>query len=72
MNLLRHAKNLWMRFVHTLGRVNTVIILTIFYVVVVGLSAMFVRLAAVVKPDRGGWKKKEPMEPTADWASHQF
>ena len=72
MNILTSAKNLWMRFAHILGRINTTIMLSIFYVVVIGAMSIVVRLAALVKPDRGGWKKKEPFEPTLDWASHQF
>lgn len=70
--MLAALKNAWMHFAHALGRINTAIVLTVFYVVVIGALSILVRLATLFKPDRGGWKKKEPLEPTLDWASHQF
>ncbi len=67
-------KNAWMRFAHILGRINTTIILTIFYVLVIGLVAVLSRLAGLISPKKknDGWKKKVHTEATTQWASHLF
>ncbi|MBM3204994.1 hypothetical protein FJZ48_03395 [Candidatus Uhrbacteria bacterium] len=72
-NLLLHLKNAWMRFAHALGRINTAVLLTLFFLFVIGGMSIISKLWNIfVKPSRVGWQQKQPMEPTLDWASHQF
>jgi hypothetical protein len=37
-------KNGWMKFAHTLGRINTNILLTIFYFILIGIYAIIIGL----------------------------
>ncbi|MFC1810883.1 hypothetical protein ACFLZH_05265 [Patescibacteria group bacterium] len=49
----RGFKKGWMKFAHTLGRINTTILLTIFYIVLVGIYAILIgfpkRIYALVR-----------------------
>lgn len=49
----RGLKKGWMAFAHTLGRINTTILLTVFYIVLVGIYAILMgvpkRLFALVR-----------------------
>jgi len=68
----------WMAFAHVLGQVNTVILLTVMYVLIIGPSWFVVR---VLRKDplrrkpagRGSyWIEKAPLEHTLDETRHQF
>ncbi len=74
--LRRSARSLWkawMTFAHALGRVNTVIILTVFYVVILapyGIASALARLFA--KKSTPAWILREPDEPTLESLRRPF
>jgi hypothetical protein len=43
-NLLKKVKTGWLKFAHALGVVNTTILLTVFYVVFIGIYAILTRI----------------------------
>ncbi len=61
-----------MRFAHTIGKINAVILLTVFYLVIIGVIALAKRSVSMFQPHHKGWIKKESLDPTMDWASHQY
>ncbi len=82
MNLIKRAARAiyrwWMALGRVLGAVNAAILLTVFYIVVMGLMALIVRilrkdlLAHRPNPSGSFWKDKEPIIHTAEQARHQF
>jgi hypothetical protein len=71
-------KRWWMAFAHALGWVNTRVILTIFYLVIIGIPAIVLKLIRKdllhrkYLTDSSYWISKEPMKHTLDEARHQF
>ena len=79
-------KKWWMAFAQTVGWFNTRLLLTIFYVIIIGLPAIFLKLFRKDLLDRkiarhqadgqGGrlsyWVEKEKVEHTLETARHQF
>ena len=68
----------WMAFAHALGYVNTKVLLTVFYVLVLGpvwLICTIVRIDFLDRRWRRGttyWRKKEPTDHTPAASRHQF
>ena len=65
----------WMRLVYLLGTINGYLILTLFYVVILGFYALGYRIARLF--DRGGgertyWRVKSPREPLEKELLRQF
>ncbi len=82
MNLIKKAAHLlytwWMSLGRFLGAVNAAILLTVFYILIIGAMSLIVRilrkdlLAHRTDPSRSFWKEKEPVIHGADQARHQF
>jgi hypothetical protein len=70
--LLRHIKSLWMRFAHTLGKINTFVFLSLFYIIVIGIISLFYRASHLLKKHDIEWEKKSVWDPTIEWSSHEF
>lgn len=68
----------WMKFAHVLAVVNTTLLLTIVYVLLIGPVSLLARSLGKDflkhRVDRSGsfWKPKEPAAHTIDQARHQF
>jgi hypothetical protein len=68
----------WMRFARALAFVNTRVLLTIFYVLVIGPIALVLSvigkdfLERKIDASLSYWKKREPSEHTLESASRQF
>ena len=71
-------KNWWMAFARAVGWFNTRLLLTIFYVIAIGIPALFLKLFRKDLLDRkiGGrmtyWVGKEKNEHTLEKAKYQF
>lgn len=65
MGLLKQLYQIWLKFAHTIGKVNTLILLTLFYIVFIGLTRIFVWLFQKDlldlrrSPGVSYWKKRE-------------
>lgn len=72
INFLKPAYRVWMKFAHILGKINTAILLTVFYFVFLGIAKLFVvitrkDLLDLKWKDRSTyWKKREHSEMTRD------
>jgi hypothetical protein len=72
-------KDGWLLFARTLGRVNTIILLTIVYVVIIGPMALIVRILRkdlLQKKKQSKlssyWRDRVPNEPTIERHKFQF
>ena len=82
MNLLRRIRHIafkgWMTFAHILAVVNTTVILTLVYVLLIGPMSIVVRILGKdlmrhrISRTGSFWKPKEPVAHTLDQARHQF
>ncbi len=82
MSLIKKAAHViyswWMALGRFLGAVNATILLTVFYIVIIGAMSLIVRilrkdlLAHRADPSLSSWKDKEPVIHTAEQARHQF
>jgi hypothetical protein len=76
--LWRTLKKWWMAFAHGLGWVNTRLILTVFYIVIIGIPAIILKLIGKDLLHRkyskapSYWIKKEPLQHSLEQAKHQF
>ena len=74
----KEAYRLWLAFAHALGYVNTKILLTLFYVLVVGpiwLVCFLLRIDFLNrnwKKDGSYWKVKDPVDHSPTATRHQF
>ncbi len=74
----RTLKDWWMSFAHALAWVNTRLILTIFYFIIIGLPAIVLKiirkdlLHRKYTTDSSYWIKKDPIQHTLEQAKHQF
>ena len=77
-NIFKSARKLWMAFAHAVGWFNTRLLLTILYVCIIGLPAIFLKLFGKDLLDRAMedrpsyWIEKEKSEHTLEGAKHQF
>ena len=77
-NIFKSARKLWMAFAHAVGWFNTRLLLTILYVFIIGLPAIFLKLFRKDLLDRAMedrpsyWVEKEKIEHTLEGAKHQF
>ena len=68
----------WMAFAHALGYVNTKVLLTVFYIVIIGPAWLVCTILRVdllgSRWGRSGtlWRVKLPTEQTLDATRHQF
>jgi len=68
----------WMRFARFLGYVNTVVVLTLFYFLVVGPVALFLKLLGKdllnrkAEPRESYWEDKEAVEHSIESTQHLF
>lgn len=66
----------WMAFAHVLGHVNTIILLTVMYVLIIGPSWVVVSVLRKDllrrRPRRSYWIEKPPLKHTLDETRHQF
>ncbi len=68
----------WMAFARFLGTVNAVVLLTIVYIFVIGLTSLIARflrkdlMSHHVNASGSFWQVKEPIAHTVDQARHQF
>ncbi len=70
---LHSLKRTWMMFAHALGRVNTVIILTLFYFVILAPIGICVRIASLFKASTSpSWEEKKPVPPTLETLKRPF
>ena len=74
----RTLKGWWMAFAHALGWFNTRLILTIFYIVIVGIPAIILKIIRKDLLQRkyttaaSYWVPKEPVKHTLETAKNQF
>lgn len=62
-----------MRFAHTIGRINSTILLTIFYIFILGTFSLLYKLTRLLaKKNPSGWKKKPSWPSDLDWSYRQF
>lgn len=70
--------NYWMKFARILGIVNTNILLTLFYVIIIGPMAVMMKLWGKDLLDRKAeerssyWYDKESQKPDLERSKHQF
>ena len=68
----------WMAFARVLGHINTVILLTIMYILIIGPSWIVLRvlrkdpLRRKTASGDSYWIEKDPIEHTLDETRHQF
>lgn len=68
----------WMKFAHLLGRVNTALLLTLFYLLILGPVAMVLKLFGKDLLDRKAeqrtsyWYNKSKEPTTLEQSKHQF
>ena len=77
--LISRIKDGWMYFARTLGRVNTIILLTLVYVVIIGPMALLVK---ILRKDllqkkmnstlTSYWRGRASNEPTIERHKYQF
>lgn len=75
MRFLKALKAGWMRFAHALGRVNTILILTVFYAVILlpfGIISRSIRVVRDAKERETYWIHKEPQTPTLESLRNPF
>ncbi len=82
MDLIRNAGRIlykwWMAFARLLGTINTAVLLTVVYLIVVGTMSLVARLfrkdPMTHRPDTSGsfWKDKDKIAHTVDQARRQF
>lgn len=65
-------KKIWMRFARTLGRINTFLLLSLFYFLIIELVFIFHRFTKKRSNLASTWKTKRPWDPTIEWMSHLF
>jgi hypothetical protein len=73
-------KRLWMRFASALGWLNTRIVLTLAYVLIIGTAGLFMKIIGRDLLDRrlrrGAektyWKEKPPIDTSFEGSQHQF
>jgi uncharacterized membrane protein YccF (DUF307 family) len=74
----KKLKGWWMAFAHALGWVNTRVILTLMYIVIIGIPAIVLRiirkdpLQRSYKDVRSYWMDKAPAAHTIEESRHQF
>mgnify|MGYP001481476597 CR=1 FL=1 len=74
----RAIKKWWMQFARALGWVNTRLLLSVFYVVILSLPALLLRLfrrdplRRAFRKDGSYWQDKPPLEHTISRAKRQF
>jgi hypothetical protein len=74
----RTLKSWWMAFAHALGWFNTRLILTLFYLVIIGIPALVLKLIRKDLLHRKYtsastyWVPKEPVKHTLEQAKNQF
>ncbi len=77
-NGLAFAYKLWMRFARALGVVNTHVLLTLVFILIIGPFALVVRLFGkdfldrTLRPSGSYWKPKEPAPHDFENAKRQF
>lgn len=68
----------WMAFARILGNVNAAILLTVFYILIIGPMSLVVRLLRKDlmthrrNPSGSFWREKEEILHTVEQARHQF
>jgi hypothetical protein len=68
----------WMAFARALAIANTVLLLTVVYVILIGPVSLVARIVGKdllmhrIRPSRSFWRPKEPVAHTLDQARHQF
>lgn len=62
-------KKIWLKFAHTLGRINTFILLCVFYFLVIGIVSIFYQVSHLGKRKKitTNWKQKTNWKPDLDW-----
>jgi uncharacterized iron-regulated membrane protein len=76
--LLKQLKSYWMKFAHALGWVNTRLILTLAYIIIIGIPAIIMWLLRKDPLHRrfskgtSYWTDKEPVPHTIEHAKHLF
>lgn len=64
-DLLKPLYRVWMKFVHVIGKINTVLLLSLFYFVFLGIAKLFATLSrknlldSRWKDRESYWKKRE-------------
>lgn len=75
---IRALKNGWMAFARVLGWFNTLLLLTLVYILFIGLPAIVLKLIRKDLLDRrfrdrsSYWRAKDSIERTLEQAKHQF
>ena len=76
--VFRKLKSWWMKFAAALGWLNTRLILTLFYILLIGIMALIVRLFGkdLLRKRRrrvdSYWQSKDTIVHSLDAAKHQF
>ncbi|HUL44651.1 MAG TPA: SxtJ family membrane protein [Bacteroidota bacterium] len=76
--IARKLKSWWMAFAHALGWLNTRVILTLFYFLVLAIPALIVMLMSKdilrrrMQKDGTYWIAKVPLKHSLEEAKHQF
>jgi hypothetical protein len=77
--ILSQLKRIWMLFAQKLGKVNTILLLSIVYLFIIGLMSLFARLfrkdllQKKIDPDLASyWQIKNSIEQTLDRHKFQF
>jgi hypothetical protein len=74
----RALKKWWMLFAHALGWLNTRVLLSVFYLVILSLPSLILRLLRkdplrrAFRTEGSYWQDKAPLEHTLDRARRQF
>jgi hypothetical protein len=77
--MLAFIKEKWMQFARILGFINSMILLTFFYLILIGFMSVIHFLSVVARSffvaqnkQGGKWRRKDPIDLNKEWASHQF
>jgi len=77
--LISRVKDGWLLFARTLGRVNTIILLTLVYVVIIGPMALLVKILRkdLLQKKKNAtltsyWRERASNEPTIERHKYQF
>ncbi len=78
VNIFRTLKRWWMKFAKALGWVNTRLILSVLYFIVMGIGAIVIKVLRIdllhkrSRNEASYWRPKEKVTHSLEQAKHQF
>jgi hypothetical protein len=74
-----HSKQMWLSFAQKLGKVNTILLLSVIYIVVIGFMALLVRVLRkdflqkkIDKNIKSYWQTRVTSDQTLERSKYQF